>query len=133
MQFGDLMSSVHGAHGNLDDDLRWLEPGLVLGWRDTYVADVPARSLSEVLDELDAPEVDLLSLDVEGFEPQALRGLDLERHGPRWIVVEAHDLDSGRAAIEAVLGGGYVLQAQLSPLDLLYRRRDVPEPSTARL
>jgi FkbM family methyltransferase len=132
MQFGDLMSSVHGAHGDAAEELRWVEPGLVLGWRETYEVDVPARTLSDILDEHGAPEVDLLSLDVEGFEPQALRGLDLERHAPRWIVVEAHDLDLGRAAIEEVLGEAYVLEAQLSPLDLLYRRRDVPQPATTQ-
>jgi hypothetical protein len=69
--------------------------------------------------------VDLLSLDVEGFEPQALQGLDLERHAPRWIVVEVHNLDAGRAAVEEVIGSRYMLEAQISPLDLLYRRADV--------
>lgn len=125
MQFGDLMSTVHGAHGDPDAERNWTKPGLVLGWRDGYEADVPARTLSSILDEVGAPEVDLLSLDVEGFEPQALRGLDLDRHAPRWIVVEVHDLDGGRAQIEAVIGDRYELEAQVSPLDLLYRRRDV--------
>jgi FkbM family methyltransferase len=125
MQFGDLMSTVHGAHGDAATEREWVGPGLVLGWRDPYEAEVPARTLSSILDEHDAPEVDLLSLDVEGFEPQALRGLDLDRHAPRWILVEAHDLDAGRYALEEVLGERYVLEAQVSPLDLLYRRRDV--------
>jgi FkbM family methyltransferase len=125
MHFGDLFSSVHGAHGDADDERRWVQSGLVLGWRDPYETEVPARALSSILDEYDAPEVDLLSLDVEGFEPQALRGLDLERHAPRWLLVEVHDLEAGRPAIEEVLGERYVLQARVSPLDLLYRRRDV--------
>ena len=124
MQFGDLMSSVHGAHGGPNGAREWVKPGLVLGWRDGYEAQVPARTLSGILDEHGAPEVDLLSLDVEGYEPEALRGLDLDRHGPRWIVVEAHDLLSGRKAIEDVLGNRYVMHAQVSPLDLLYRRVD---------
>jgi FkbM family methyltransferase len=125
MQFGDLMSSVHGAHGDADAERDWVKPGLVLGWRDPYEADVPARTLSSILEEHDVPEIDLLSLDVEGFEVQALRGLDLNRHAPRWIVVEAHDVDTGKAAIEDVIGSHYLLHAQISPLDLLYRRRDV--------
>lgn len=125
MEFGDLMSSVHGAHGGPHAEREWTKPGLVLGWRDAYAADVPARTLSSILDDHGAPEVDLLSLDVEGFEPQALRGLDLDRHTPRWILVEVHDLDAGRPAIEEVLGDRYVLDEQASPLDLLYRRRDV--------
>lgn len=128
MQFGDLMSSVHGAHGDAAAERDWVAPGLVLGWRDPHEAEVPARTLSSILDEHRAPEIDLLSLDVEGFEPDALRGLDLSRHAPRWIVVEAHDLQGDRRAIEEVLGDTYVLDAQVSPLDLLYRRRDVPAP-----
>lgn len=123
MRFGDLMSAVEGTHGGPQAEREWVEPGLVLGWHDPYSAVVPARTLSSLLDELGAPDVDLLSLDVEGHEPQALRGLDLDRHAPRWIVVEAHDLEAGRAAIEHVLGDRYVLEAQVSPLDLLYRRR----------
>ncbi len=74
--------------------------------------------------------VDLLSLDVEGFEPQALAGLDLDRHAPRFILVEIHDIDSGRRPIEAVLGDRYVAVEQLSPLDLLYARAD--QPAAAR-
>ncbi len=66
---------------------------------------------------------------MEGFEPQALAGLDLDRHAPRWIAVEAHDLDAGRRALEAVLGERYVLDRTLSPVDLLFRRTDVPAPA----
>jgi FkbM family methyltransferase len=129
MQFGDLMSSVHGSHGDAEAERQWAALGLAVGWRDGYEADVPARTLTSILDEHRAPEVDLLSLDVEGFEPQALRGIDFERHAPRWILVEAHDLEEGRVPIEEVLEDRYVLDGQLSPLDLLYRRRDV---STSR-
>jgi FkbM family methyltransferase len=125
MRFGDLMSSVRGAHGDPDADEQWVQPGLVLGWRDGYEAEVPARTLSSILEEHSARELDLLSLDIEGFEPQALRGLDLERHAPRWIAVEVHDLDAGRRDVEAVIGGHYEMDRQLSPLDLLYRRKDV--------
>jgi FkbM family methyltransferase len=131
MRFGDLMSTVHGAHGDDEGDDRWAQPGLVVGWRDPYEADVPARTLSSILDEHSAPEVDLLSLDVEGFEPHALRGLDLDRHAPRWIAVEAHDFETGRRTIEGVLGDRYVLDAELSPVDLLYRRRDTTSTSSS--
>jgi FkbM family methyltransferase len=47
-----------------------------------------ARTLDEVLDEVKVPRVDLLSLDTEGNELDVLRGLDLERHRPRLILVE---------------------------------------------
>jgi FkbM family methyltransferase len=121
MQFAGLMSTVSGEHADADRT----EMGNILGWYDPYEADVPARTLSSILDEHDAPEVDLLSLDVEGFEPGVLAGLDLDRHAPRWILVEVHDEATGRPPIETVLGDRYALHERLSPLDLLYRRSDV--------
>lgn len=125
MRFADLMSTVAGEH----EDAWRTHMGNVLGWRDPYDADVPARTLSSILDEVAAPEVDLLSLDVEGYEPEVLRGLDLDRHRPRWILVEVHDEDNGRPPLEAVFGDRYVLHERLSPVDLLYRRSDV-QPRT---
>ncbi len=123
MEFGDLFSTVRKSG---KEDEAWVRNGLVLGWRDHRVERVPARPLSSLLDELDVSEIDLLSLDVEGYEPEALRGLDLTRHAPVWILVEMHDLKAGREAIGEVLGSHYVEHELLSPLDVLYRRVDAP-------
>jgi FkbM family methyltransferase len=120
MRFAGLMSTVAGEH---EDQWR-TRMGNISGWRDAYEADIPARTLSDILEAAGAPEVDLLSLDVEGFEPSVLAGLDLERHAPRWILVEAHDGVDGRKPIEAILGERYALHSTLSPIDLLYRRAD---------
>ena len=119
MEFGDLFTSVRGLHG---PDGEWVTGGLVLGWRDHRVERVAARPLSDVLDEAGVTRVDLLSLDVEGYEADVLRGLDLTRHAPEWILVEMHDLAAGRASIGAVLGDRYAEHELLSPLDVLYRR-----------
>jgi hypothetical protein len=85
---------------------------------------VPARRLSEIIDaEIPAQEIDLLSLDVEGGELEALRGLELARHRPRYILVEARD----RAEIEAVLAPCYCPPSVLfdggTYQDLLFPRR----------
>jgi FkbM family methyltransferase len=131
MHFGDLMSVVAGEH-----EVEWRTRfGNVQGWRDPYTAQVPARTLSSILDEVAAPEIDLLSLDVEGYEPEVLRGLDLDRHSPRWILVEVHEDATSRRPVEEVLGSRYTLDRRLSPNDLLYRRTDVSAPGeiTSRL
>ena len=129
MEFGDLFSTIT----DLRDDPHgsWVGGGLVLGWRDHRRERVPARPLSDLLDEAQITKVDLLSLDVEGYEAYALRGLDLERHAPEWILVEMHDLDFGRKEIGEILGALYAEHAQLSPVDVLYRRID--EPATPEL
>jgi FkbM family methyltransferase len=122
MRSGDLFSMVDGVR-----EAGWTRNGTFLGWRDSYELDVEARTLSSVLDEMKAPEVDLLSLDVEGFEAQALKGISYSRHAPRYIVVEIHDPDERKPAIDAVLGDRYIVHGWLSPLDLLYIRRDVAD------
>ena len=84
---------------------------------------VPARTLSSLLDEIQAPEVDLFSLDVEGYEAEVLAGLDLDRHAPRMLVVEV-DMRAEAERVEAVLGDRYLPPERLSPVDLLFTRRD---------
>jgi FkbM family methyltransferase len=83
---------------------------------------VPARTLSSLLDEIGAREVDLFSLDVEGYEAEVLAGLDLERHAPRMLIVEV-DMRAEAERVEAVLGNRYLPPERLSPVDLLFRRR----------
>jgi FkbM family methyltransferase len=117
-----LMSTVEGALGDTSrqqDHLqraKGLQPGAITG-----DIEVPVRSLSSIIDE-HAPDqpIDLLSLDVEGYEPQALAGLDLDRHAPRFICIEANDPE----AIDAMLREHYDLIDELSHHDRLYRLRD---------
>ncbi|HUA44530.1 MAG TPA: FkbM family methyltransferase [Solirubrobacteraceae bacterium] len=120
MRFGDLMSMVDGAKGS-----DWPSFGTVLGWRDPYEVDVPARTLSSLLDEIGAPEVDFLSLDVEGFEAAVLGGLDLDRHAPRYILLEVHNREKEQARLAEILKDRYTEYGWLSPLDVLYMRHDV--------
>jgi FkbM family methyltransferase len=54
------------------------------------VEEVEVRTLDEVLAEAGNPKLDLVSLDVEGFELQVLRGFDLARHRPAMLLVEDH-------------------------------------------
>lgn len=130
MHYAGLLSIVAGARGGQEEDAQWIATSFVRGPADGYDVTVPGRTLSEVIDEVGLGEIDLLSLDLEGYEPTALQGLDLVRHGPRWLLVEAHGTDAG-GEIEALLGDRYVHEARFSEFDELYRRADVPAPATA--
>ena len=80
-----------------------------------------ARPLSAILNQCGITDVDFLSLDVEGFELSALRGLDLTLHRPALMLIEARY----REDIDAYLArADYEPIAQLSELDVLYRRRE---------
>lgn len=84
-----------------------------------YDFTVRCRTLSSLLDQYTIGHVDLLSLDVEGFEVEALKGLDLTRHAPDHILVEARD----EAGVRAMLADRYDELARLSHHDILFRSR----------
>ncbi|MDG4476031.1 FkbM family methyltransferase [Thiovibrio frasassiensis] len=48
--------------------------------------------LSSLFDRLGITKIDLLSLDIEGYEIEALKGLDLSRHRPAIMVIETDGL-----------------------------------------
>jgi len=52
--------------------------------------EVKTDTLDHVLDEHQAPRIDLLSIDVEGAEIDVLRGLDLKKRKPALVLIEDH-------------------------------------------
>lgn len=123
--YGGLMTTVAGARASEAEDRAWVQTAHALVQeKPEHDFTVPARTLSSILDQLRAPRVDLLSLDVEGYEAQVLAGLDLPRHAPRWVLVEVRAGASTCESVEAILGQRYSMVANLSPFDVLYRCND---------
>lgn len=71
----DVRSSLEK---NVDD------PGVV--YEETVKVQV--MTLDHVLDQVEAPPIDFLSIDVEGTELEVLKGLDLIRWKPKLILIE---------------------------------------------
>lgn len=104
MVYAGLMSIVRGARSSDSADEAWVSLGEELQQLERYTCTVPARTLSAVLEEHRLACVDLLSIDVEGYELEVLEGLDLARFGPRQILVE----ESGAGEVDGYLTGrGY--------------------------
>jgi len=125
LHFAGLMSTVTGALGDAESTARHVAVGLaVQNLPSTRRLAVPARTLSALLDDIElTTRIDLLSLDVEGGEIGALRGLDFSRHAPQYICIETRDT----SAVTMILEPRYRLEEILTDLgthrDLLYRLR----------
>lgn len=119
MHFADLMSIVDGARNDADLDNAHVELGLKVQRLDqSYNVDVPARTLGSILDELGAPSVDFLSLDVEGYELSVLEGLRIDSHRPRYLLIEERSHEDIGAYMQS---HGYIMVEQLTHHDYLYR------------
>jgi FkbM family methyltransferase len=113
-----LMSMVKGGMKSEAEELEHLRRGSEIQKVETREIVCPARTLSAILDQHRIERVDLLSLDVEGYELNALKGLDLSRHRPRLMLVEARYRDEIDDHLRA---RDYLPVADLSHHDVLYR------------
>jgi FkbM family methyltransferase len=125
MDYLNLMSQVKGCLPTAETEARHLAKGLEsLRKGDTrYTITVPATTLGHILDRHRISHIDLLSLDVEGYEPEVLKGLDFNRHRPAWLLLEVRD----RPLIEQIILPFYqqtaILGENESYADILYSAR----------
>jgi FkbM family methyltransferase len=80
---------------------------------------VRGRTLTDVLEQASAQKVDFFSLDVEGFELEVLKGLDLNKYRPTLILVETAQVE----AVDAMLSSFYDRIDLLSHHDYLYQAK----------
>ena len=119
VHYFNTMSYADGAFDSHACESRHREEALkVQRFKRTYDLRVPARTLTAILSEVSAPRsFELLSLDTEGYEVHALRGLDFDRYRPEYILIEQNNA----ADVHAVLSDRYEMIDQLSERDALYR------------
>jgi FkbM family methyltransferase len=116
IHFGDLMSTVAAGREHAAG-------GLAVTGREGYSVEVPGRTLSTLLDELELARIDLLVLDLEGAELEALAGLDFARHAPRYVLIETLERAEQQPLLEAALAPRYEFAEALSDYDILFRLR----------
>lgn len=122
-----LMSIVPGLDGDIENPeahaergLLYLEPGFEL-----KIESVRAMTLTEALVLAGAPSrIGLLSLDIEGGEMGALRGLCFEKFRPDFILVETRSFSEVSSFLE---GKDYELVTRLSHHDWLFRAHSLEQ------
>ncbi len=122
MIYGHLMSVVKGAfNDSKQEEDHAMVAGRHMGFT-PYKLKVPARTLTSILDEMKVEQIDFFSLDVEGYELNVLRGLDLNRYKPQQMLVECLT-EENLAEISSYLNQYYEEPEPLSSVDYLFRRR----------
>ena len=121
IQAADLMAYVAGSFADPQAEATHLGYAYkVQAMTEIATIEVPARTLTSILDEIRPPRIDFFSLDVEGYEREVLKGLDLARHCPARILVETKQVES----LLGELGGRYQIEEQLTFHDYLLKSID---------
>lgn len=118
--YSNLMSTAVGLDSDIADPFFHAQSGAVfLSPEDSVrVEQVPARTLSAILDESQAPQqIQLLSLDVEGAELEVLKGLDFSKYRIDWILVESRSVERISTFLAQF---EYKIRSQLSGHDFLF-------------
>jgi FkbM family methyltransferase len=93
MTFYKITDPPGGDGRYAEGGLSTFDPEVARRWRRTRLSVtesmVPVTTLNAVLAERPLGEITILSVDVEGFEKQVLESIDLRRHRPLVVVVEA--------------------------------------------
>jgi len=92
--YGDLMTHLASSFKTNAERAEHLRQAVaVQKLNSSYEFIVPCKTLSEVIDDSRINTIDLLSLDVEGYEKNVLMGIDFDRHAPKFILVEIRYID----------------------------------------
>ena len=116
----DLMTSVRQSK-NFSYDEAHIESAEIVQGISRNSVSAPGKTLSEIITESGHSKIDFLSLDVEGFELEALKGFTNEEHFPRYILIETKKLDlvlevleNRYELVEALSEHDYFLQIKVS-------------------
>lgn len=121
IHYCNLMSVIENDVVNINKHIQ--EGQKLFPKENTHPINVPAITLDKLLEKHKIQTIDLLSLDVEGYEINVLKGLDLEKYRPKFLLIEVRDVE----AIENLINKYYkkiaILYIEKNYSDILYQAR----------
>lgn len=86
---------------------------------------VQARTVQSIIDEYtkktDIKKIDLFVADIEGYEINALKGLDFSKNSPTYILIESHTQKKLSEINSYLINKNYKLVEEIYPKDYLYK------------
>tara|TARA_B100001248_G_C27378060_1_gene455413 strand:- start:134 stop:835 length:702 start_codon:yes stop_codon:yes gene_type:complete len=126
MTYCNLMSITNDTFKDENEKVKHLTKGksFLKEGEKIYDIDVPVKTLNKIIEDNKITKIDLLILDIEGYEFEALNGLDLDRHKPEYILIEVRKISK----IYEYLKNFYFIYSTLSVnkdySDILFKRID---------
>ncbi len=82
--------------------------GNIRNLENVELIDVPCEPLSNILDYLEIPKIDFMTVDTEGYELFVLDGLNLQKYRPTYLLIEIYEHDK-ETIINYLTGFNYIL------------------------
>jgi hypothetical protein len=125
------MSVSLGVESDIGDGQTHAELGrrFLRPWETVFTFGAPARTLQSILIEAGSPpQIDFLSLDVEGAEIEVLKGVDHSYFSFRYMLIECRDIAKLRNYLDP---HGYDLVERFNEYDYLFCHRASIKPNAA--
>jgi len=121
MHYADLMSCVTGSMKTKEQQDEHIQAGLKMQClKNSYIIEVPACTLESILETTPhLTDIHFFSLDVEGGELNVLKGMNITKYRPWFILVEARFFNEVNTFLTE---HRYRLIEKLTVHDCLYQR-----------
>ncbi len=123
---GEMLASVNSNASDLGE-MTVIKAGkkLVPGVSVPLVQDIDVEmtTLDHVLEQAGVDHVDFMTIDIEGFELDALRGISLDRWKPRIVIIEDNHYGADHAIADYMALQGY-RRFRITGCNDWYARRD---------
>jgi FkbM family methyltransferase len=123
LTYADLMTIVKAESGNENYSNQHIKKAKALqSLSKTYDFEAKAVTLNQVIEDSGFDRIDFISLDIEGYEAEALKGLDLCKWKPKYILLEVRNIKE----VQLALGRNYKIIEELTSTaeyrDILFQR-----------